>query len=47
MKLSKESVQEFMDIYKAEFGAEISFEQAEEMGTELLSLYQLIVPRNQ
>lgn len=47
MKLSEESIQEFIRIYKAEFGQEITFEQAEEMGSELLSFYQLIASCNQ
>ena len=46
MKLTQESIQEFIDIYRAEFGVELTCEQAEEMGSELLSFYQLIIPRN-
>lgn len=46
MKLSHESVQEFIAIYKAEFGEELTYEQAETMGSELLSFYQLIIPPN-
>lgn len=45
MKLSQESIREFIEIYKAEFGKEISFEEAEEMGLELLNFYQLIAPK--
>lgn len=47
MKLSQESVQEFIHIYKAEYGVELTYEKAEEMGSELLSFYQLIIPNNQ
>lgn len=43
MKLKKESVQDFIAIYKAEFGTELTLDQAEEMATELLSFYQLIL----
>lgn len=46
MKLSQESVREFIGIYKAEFGTELTYETAEEMGSELLSFYQLIMPHN-
>lgn len=46
MKLSEQSVREFIEIYKAEYGAELSYEVAEEMGSDLLSFYQLIIPRN-
>lgn len=46
MKLSEQSVREFIEIYKAEFGAELNYEAAEAMGSELLSFYQLIIPRN-
>jgi len=46
MKLSDQSVREFIKIYKAEFGSEIGYKQAEEMGSELLSFYQLVALRN-
>lgn len=46
MKLSEQSVREFIEIYKAEFGKELNYETAEEMGSELLSFYQLIIPHN-
>ena len=47
MKLSEQSVREFIEIYRAEFGTELNHAAAEEMGSELLSFYQLIIPRNQ
>jgi len=43
MNLSDESVREFIEIYKQEFGKELSRTEAEEMAKELLSLYQLII----
>ncbi len=42
MKLNPKSVQEFIEIYKKEFGKELTFAEAEEMGQELLSFYSLI-----
>ncbi len=47
MKLSRESVQEFIDLYKAEYGLELAYSTAEEMGSELLSFYQLSIPHQQ
>jgi len=46
MKLSESSIREFMVIYREEFGEELSYEQAEQMGSELLSLYNLIISKN-
>jgi len=43
MNLSNESIQEFIDLYKQEFGKDITRTEAEEMAMELLSLYQLII----
>ncbi|MBU3922995.1 hypothetical protein KJ684_02035 [Patescibacteria group bacterium] len=42
MKLSKEAIDEYKDIYKKEFGEEISDEEAKEQGTKLLSLFKII-----
>ncbi|MDP2643258.1 MAG: hypothetical protein Q8P62_05440 [Candidatus Peregrinibacteria bacterium] len=42
MNLSPESIKEFQEIYKKELGKEITKEEAEEMGNDLLSLYSLI-----
>ena len=36
MHLSKESVEEFRDIYEAEFGERLSFDEAKEQATWLL-----------
>ncbi len=44
MHLTSESVQEFIEIYKAEYGEEITYVQGEEMGTELLGFYSAIRP---
>lgn len=44
MKLSPETVREFIAIYKAEFGKELTGEEAESMGFELLSFYLSIMP---
>lgn len=46
MKLSEQSVREFIEIYKTEFGSELTYEEAENKGSELLSFYLLIIPRN-
>lgn len=40
--LSEEAVEEFQALYKAEFGEEISFEEALEQGTNLLRLYKAV-----
>jgi len=42
MQLTKESIQEFKDIYHKEFGAEVDDIEAEEMAKNLLVLYSLI-----
>ena len=41
MKLPQKSVQEFMNLYKAKYGKELTYDEAEEMGRELLELYSL------
>ena len=46
MKLTKQSVEEFIAIYKEEFGTDITYTEAEEMGNELITFYQLIIPKN-
>ncbi len=45
MQLSQEAIQEFIDIYKKEFGEDLVYETAEQYGKELLNLYSLITPR--
>ena len=42
MKLSFESIQEFMAIYNAEHETQLSYVEAEEIAAELLSFYSLI-----
>ena len=42
MRLSKEAVKGFKDIYYQEFGEKISDQQAQEMGANLLSLFTII-----
>ncbi len=42
MRLSKEAIQEFKDIYNEEFKEEISDEEAQEMCESLLSLFKII-----
>ena len=40
--LSEEAVLEYQQIYKKEFGEEISLEEAKEQGTKLLKLFSII-----
>lgn len=42
MRLSKEAIKEFKEIYHKEFGEVISDEEAQEMGGGLLSLFKVI-----
>ena len=42
MRLSKEAIKEFKDIYYQEFREEISDEEAQEMCESLLSLFKII-----
>jgi len=42
MRLSKEAIKEFMDIYYKEFGERISDKEAQELGASLLSLFKII-----
>jgi hypothetical protein len=42
MRLSKEAIEEFKEIYEKEFGKSISDEEAQEMGRNLLSLFKII-----
>ncbi|MBT5016097.1 hypothetical protein HN748_00945 [Candidatus Peregrinibacteria bacterium] len=43
MKLSKEAIQEFQLIYSNKFGENIEYEEAEEMGTNLIHLFQILM----
>jgi len=40
--LSKKALFDYMELYRKEFGEEISYEQAQEQGTKLLRLFSLI-----
>jgi len=42
MRLSEEAIKEFKDIYYQEFRQRISDEEAQEMGANLLSLFEII-----
>ena len=42
MRLGKEAIEEFKEIYRKEFGGEISDEEAYEMGLRLINLFKLI-----
>jgi hypothetical protein len=42
MNLSKEAIEEFIGIYRTEFGYTLAQQEAEEMATDLLNLYNLI-----
>ena len=42
MKLPKEAVEEFQQAYKQDFGKEITYAEAEEMGRDLIKLYKVI-----
>ena len=42
--LSQEAIQEFIEIYKAEYGEELPYAEAEERAAELLTFYSLILP---
>lgn len=46
MRLSADSVQEFIEIYQKEFGEILSYKEAEGLADDLLSFYQLIIPFN-
>lgn len=42
MRLSKEAIKEFKEIYYEEFGERVSDEEAQEMGGNLISLFKII-----
>jgi len=42
MRLSKEAIKEFKEIYHQEFSKRISDQEAEEMGANLISLFKII-----
>jgi hypothetical protein len=43
VELSQQSIREFKAIYKADFNQELSDEEVEQMGGDLLRLLQLII----
>ncbi len=43
MKLSEEAIEEFREIYRKEFGKEISDGEAQEMGIRLIRLFKIIL----
>lgn len=42
-KLSKQTIEEYRQIYREEYGKEISFEEAEKQGTNLVELFRLLI----
>ena len=42
MALSNKAIQEFKEIHKKEFGEDLSNEEAQEMGENLLDLFRVI-----
>jgi len=42
MRLSKQAIREFKDIYHKEFGRKISDQEAQELGANLISLFKII-----
>jgi len=42
MRLSKEAIKEFKEIYYKEFGEKISGPEAQELGANLISLFKII-----
>lgn len=49
MRLSKKAIDEFKVIYLQKFGIQLSDEQANELGVELLEFFKLIykpIPKN-
>ena len=43
MRLSRQAIQEYKEIYKKEFGEEISDAQAEEQALRVLRLFRLLL----
>lgn len=46
MKIPKEAIEEFRDIWKEKYGEEISFKDAEESARDLLEFYMFIFGEN-
>ena len=45
MNLSKESIEEFIEIYRTEFVETPAYEEAEKMATNLLHLYRILISK--
>ena len=43
MKLSKKALNDFKRIYKEQYGEDITDKKADEMGWQLLQLYELVM----
>lgn len=43
MKLPEESIQEFKEIWKKEYGTDITDNQAKEYGEELVGFFRLLI----
>jgi hypothetical protein len=41
--ISEKAVQEFRDLYKAEFGIELSLEEATDKANNLIGLYKVVL----
>jgi hypothetical protein len=41
--LSKQAIKEYQDIFKKEFGEDISYEEADLQGTRLIRLFQIFI----
>lgn len=45
INLQEKDIEEFIDLYKAEYGKTLSYPEAEIMATELLNLYNCLIPK--
>jgi len=43
MQLSREAIEEYREIYRKEYGEEVSYAEAEEQGTRLIRLFQILL----
>ncbi len=44
--LPKEAIQEFIEIYFEDFGVILSYEEAEEMTTNILTLFKILLHKD-
>jgi hypothetical protein len=42
MKLQEEEIREYMEIYKRDFGEDLTFEEAREITVRLIALYEVL-----